>query len=237
NAQISDVWSITPRITNEVRLGYTNQLNFFSPLTAGQGYPGKIGLKFAKADTFPTLTINTYDTILQPQTNAVYKEHAYDPSDVVTLITGKHILHFGGEFLIYQNNSTAWGNQNAGTFNFTGAYTAAGPGNSATGLAYADFLLGQTQKWSAAVTPEYGGRQKLPQLFVQDDYKVRTNLTLNLGLRYQIQTGWSEVKGNEQSFDPTVPNPATGTLGALWFGSTHANGRTRIQDSVYSTVL
>jgi hypothetical protein len=237
NAQISDVWTISPRITNEVRLGYTNQLNFFSPLTAGQGYPAKIGLKFAKADTFPTLTINTYDTVLQPQTNAVYKEHAFDPSDVVTLIAGKHILHFGGEFLIYQNNSTAWGNTDAGSFTFNGSYSAAGPGNTASGLAYADFLLGQTQKWTAGVTPEYGGRQKLPQLFVQDDYKLRSNLTLNLGLRYQIQTGWSEVKGNERSFDPTVQNPGTGTTGALWYGSTHANGRTRIQDSVYNTVL
>jgi Carboxypeptidase regulatory-like domain len=237
NAQISDVWSITPRITNEVRLGYTNQFNFFSPLSAGQGYPGKIGFKFAKADTFPTITINTYDTVLQPQINAVFKEHAYDPSDVVTLIAGKHILHFGGEFLIYQNNSTAWSNTDAGSFTFNGSYTQAGPGNTSTGLAYADFLLGQTQKWTAAVTPEFGGRQKLPQIFVQDDYKVRSNLTLNLGLRYQIQTGWSEVKGNELSFDPTVPNPATGTLGALWYGSTHANGRSRIQDSVYSTVL
>jgi len=79
----------------------------------------------------------------------------------------------------------------------------------------ADFLLGQTQKWTALVKPEYGGRQKLPQFFVQDDYKLKPNLTVNVGLRYQIQTGWSEVKGNERSFDPTVPNPGTGTLGAL----------------------
>ncbi len=239
NAQISDVWAITSRITNEVRLGYTNQLNFFSPLSAGLGYPGKIGLKFAKADTFPTFNFasGTYSNMLSPQSNAVYKEHAYDPSDVVTLVAGKHILHFGGEFLIYQNNSTAWGNEDAGSFTFTGSYTQAGPGVTSTGFTYADFLLGQTQKWTASVTPEYGGRQKLPQLFVQDDYKVRSNLTLNLGLRYQIQTGWSEVKGNERSFDPTVPNPGTGTPGAMWYGSTHANGRTRIQDSVYSTVL
>ena len=239
SAQISDVWSITPRITNEVRLGYTNQLNFFSPLTAGLGYPAKIGLKFAKADTFPTFNFasGTYDNILSPQTNAVYKEHAYNPSDVVTLVTGKHILHFGGELLIYQNNSTAWGNTDAGSFTFNGSYTQAGPAATSTGFTYADFLLGQTQKWTAGVTPEYGGRQKLPQLFVQDDYKVKSNLTLNLGLRYQIQTGWSEVKGNERSFDPTVPNPGTGTLGALWFGSTHANGRSRIQNSVYNTFL
>ena len=237
NAQISDVWSISSRVTNEVRMGYTNQFNFFSPLTLGLGYPGKIGLKFAKADTFPTFNINTYSGILSPQTNAVYKEHVYNPSDVVTMIVGKHILHFGGELLIYQNNSTNWGNEDAGSFNFTGQYTQSGPGQASSGLSYADFLLGQTQKWTAAVTPEYGGRQKLPQLFVQDDYKVKPNLTLNLGLRYQIQTGWSEVKGNAVSFDPTVPNPATGTLGALWYGSTAANGRTRVQDSVYSTVL
>jgi Carboxypeptidase regulatory-like domain len=239
NAQVSDVWSITPHWTNEVRLGYTNQLNFFSPLSAGQGFPGKLGLKFSKADTFPTFNFQsgTYDNVLQPQSNAVYKEHAFNPSDVVTVVVGKHILHFGGELLIYQNNSTAWGNENAGTFNFTGTYTQAGPAATSTGLAYADFLLGQSQSWSAAVTPEEGGRQKLPQLFVQDDYKLRSNLTLNLGLRYQIQTGWSEVKGNERSFDPTVSNPGTGTLGALWYGSTHANGRTRIQDSVYTTFL
>ena len=60
---------------------------------------------------------------------------------------------------------------------------------------------------SANETPEYGGREKLPQIFVQDDYKIKPNLTLNLGLRYQIQTGWSEVKGNEASFDPTVSEP------------------------------
>ena len=57
NAQISDVWAISPRITNEVRLGYTNQLNFFSPLTLGLGYPGKIGWKFAKSDNFPDIQI------------------------------------------------------------------------------------------------------------------------------------------------------------------------------------
>ena len=243
NAQISDVWTISPRITNEVRLGYTNQLNFFEPLTLGAGYPSKLGWQFAKSDNFPDIQITGYNqgcnssTVLCSQSNAVYKEHAYDPSDVVTLVVGKHILHFGGEFLIYQNNSTAWGNLNAGTMGYTGIYTASTQGNSATGAAYADFLLGQTQSWSANQTPEYGGRLKLPQMFVQDDYKLRSNLTVNLGLRYQIQTGWSEVKGNEASFDPTVQNPATNTLGAMWYGSTHANDRTRIQDGVYDTFL
>ncbi|HEY6375881.1 MAG TPA: carboxypeptidase regulatory-like domain-containing protein, partial [Edaphobacter sp.] len=160
-----------------------------------------------------------------------------DPSDVVTLVRGKHILHFGGEFLFFRDNSTAWGNINGGTMGFTGVYSASTPGDSSTGLAYADFLLGQMQNWSAQVTPEYGGRMRLPQLFVQDDYKLTPNLTLNLGLRYQIQSGWGEVKGNMATFDPTVQNPATGTLGAYWFGSTKANGRSTLQSPVYNTFL
>ena len=249
NAQATDVWSIGPRMTNELRFGYTNQLNFFVPATLGKGYPAKLGWQFAKADNFPSLFITNYDnpansndsTVVTSDINAVYKEHSFDPSDVVTLVVGKHILHFGGEFLIYQNNSTAWGNTTAGELHYTGVYSsegvAAGLNSSTTGFDYADFLLGQTQHWKAQVTPEYGGRMKLPQMFVQDDYKLRPNLTVNVGLRYQIQTGWRENKGNEASFDPAVSNPATSTLGAMWYGSTHANGRDRIQSSVYSTFL
>lgn len=236
NAQITDVWTISPNVINEFRLGYTNQLNFFTPSSLGKGFPAKLGWQYAKADIFPTININGYYQ-LTPATNAVYKEHVYDPSDVVTLIRGKHILHFGGEFLFFRDNSTAWGNINGGTMGFTGQYTASTQGDSSTGLAYADFLLGQMQNWNAQVTPEYGARMRVPQLFVQDDFKLTPNLTLNLGLRYQIQSGWGEVKGNMATFDPTVQNPVSGNLGAMWFGTTKANGRSRLQSPVYTTVL
>ena len=57
---------------------------------------------------------------------------------------GNTCLHFGGEFLIYQNNSTAWGNLNAGQMNFTGQYyTQAYVGRHDNWCTrYADFLLG-----------------------------------------------------------------------------------------------
>jgi hypothetical protein len=236
NAQITDVWTISPHVINELRMGYTNQLNFFVPASLNQGFPAKLGLQFAQANVFPIVNVTGFYQ-LTSNINAVYKEHVYDPSDVVTLIRGKHILHFGGEYLFFRDNSTAWGNIQSATVGYTGAYTQETQGLSSTGLSVADFLLGQTQNWSANNTPEFGGRIQLPQLFVQDDFKVTPNLTLNLGLRYQIQSGWGEVKGNMRTFDPTVPNPATGTLGAMWYGSTHANGRTTLQAPVYNTFL
>lgn len=260
NAQITDVWNITPQIINEARMGYTWQGNFFSDLALGKGYAAQLGWQFAKADDFPAIQFyrNYPYAWIQPSSNAVYKEHVFDPSDVVTMIRGKHILHFGGELLIYQDNSTAWGNTNAGTLGFGGAYTenwtheacgsGAYPGQMCpdpnTGLEYADFLLGYSTSWSANVSPEYGARFKSPQMFIQDDYKVRPNLTVNLGLRYQINHGWSETHGNEASFDPKVVNPGiypspTGNvsnpLGAYWYGTTHANGRRNLIADVYNT--
>ena len=245
NAQISDVWTFSPTFTNEARFGYTNQLNFYVPSTLNQGYPTKLGLAFSKADDFPDVNIGPFYQLGNQGSdpNAVYKEHVYDPSDVVTLIRGKHILHFGGEFLINEANSTAWGNINPANLTYNGQYTSINGltsnnnGSYASGGAYADFLLGQTQSWSANVTPEYGGRIKLPQVFVQDDYKMRPNLTVNLGLRYQITTGWSDVKGNETVFDPEVTNPANGLPGAMWYAVSHAHGRTTLQAPLYNVLL
>jgi hypothetical protein len=248
NAQITDVWTISSRTINEARIGFTNQGNFYGDQTLGQGYPTQLGWQYAKADSLPAVQFNgSYPYAwIQPSSNAVYKEHVFDPSDVVTMIRGKHILHFGGEFLMYQDNSTAWGNTNAGTLAFNGSFTRQWAVNSSTGIAsptsgtgldYADFLLGYADSWSAGVSPEYGGRLKSPQVFIQDDYKVRPNLTINLGLRYQIFDGWHEVKGNMATYDPTVINPATNTPGAFWYGETKANGRNSLQANQYKIVL
>jgi hypothetical protein len=91
------------------------------------------------------------------------------------------------------------------------------------------------QSWGAGNSPLFGGRQKSPQVFVQDDIKLRPNLTVNLGLRYQIQEGWKEVHGRIGGFDPTIPNAASGNLGAMWFAP--ADHRTQAQANVYTGIL
>jgi hypothetical protein len=251
NASVSDVWSVGSHLINEARLGFTDQLNFFVPQTLGKGLPAKLGVQFSVADVMPQLTVNGFDSNLQPGTNAVYKEMVFDPSDVVTLIKGRHVLHFGGEFLIERADSTAWGNITSAHITYAGTYTSQGGGNTTSydGLSYADFLLGQTQQWSANNTPEYGGRWKSPQMFVQDDWKMKPNLTINLGLRYEIMTGWSDVKGNMTTFDPAVSNfnvstsaingiaPGAPVTGGMWYGFSGANGRTTLQAPKYNIFM
>jgi hypothetical protein len=248
SAQVTDVWNISDRTINEMRFGYTWEGSFFLDTALGKGYSKKLGWQYAKTDDIPGIQFwgNYPYAWPSPNSNSVFKQHIFDPSDVVTMIRGKHILHFGGEFLMYQDNSTAWGAANAGAMAFTGQYTQGWAVDPVTGIAspiantgleYADFLLGYVQNWNAGVTPEHGGRMKSPQVFVQDDFKVSPRLTVNLGLRYQINHGWNETHGNENGFDPTVMNPATNTLGAYWYGTTHANGRGSLQANVFSTVM
>lgn len=252
NAQISDVWTINDHLVNEARFGFTDQLNYFSPFSHGQGYPAKLGVGWAVADAFPNFSFNNYLGLGSPS-NAVYKEMVFDPSDVVTLVRGRHILHFGGEFLISRADSTQWGNENPGSANFQGYYTDKELNNQASAgqpdaqvtdpTDYADFLLGYSADWYGNVTPEWGGRLKNPQAFAQDDIKLKSNLTVNVGLRWAGITGWKEVKGNEATFDPTVINPGTdpnghsSTYGGEWFGFSHANGRNSLQAPVWNTFM
>jgi hypothetical protein len=216
DSQFSDVHMFSPNVVNEFRLGFVRQGNWFTPGSEGLGYPAKLGMTSLKADVFPNIQINGIggNTSLNPAdnaTSAIYIENSWNPSDVVTLIHGKHILHFGGEILMEQDNSTPWGNLNAGQFTFNGQFT-----NSNVG--YADFLLGDVQAWSSLVEGESGMRSKNPSLFVQDDIKVLPNFTLNIGLRWEGHGGFSVIYDHWGSFDPTLNNPVTNTPGAILFG-------------------
>jgi hypothetical protein len=234
NVQLSDVWTLSPTIVNEFRMGYTKQGNWFVPQSLGFDAASTLGLQYSKANIFPTFNLNgACCTSLQPGTNAIYIEHLYDPSDSMTLIKGRHILHFGVEVLMGDGNTTPWGNVEAGTFTFTGQYTQ--QNNGTGGSSFADFLLGDVESWSAKNQAVTYMRIKSPQLFVQDDYKLRPNLTINLGLRYEATTGMSELHNAIGGFDPNVVNPSNGALGSMWFGG--QIDRTTLQKPVYNIFL
>jgi hypothetical protein len=237
SGQLSDFHTFSAHTINEARAGWMGEYDLLKSPTQGQGWPTKLGLQFGHADIYPTININGYYG-LGPGIHANYRENIFNESDVVTMIRGRHAFHFGGEFVAFRADSTAWGNINSATLGFTGVYTQAGnTGPAVGGDAYADFLLGYTQNWSASVSPTYYGRLKNPGLFVQDDWKVTPKLTMNLGLRWEGRTGWTDPSNNMRSFDPTITNPATNTPGAMWYAATHTNGRTRLQENKWNNLL
>ena len=243
-AQISDIWTIKENMNNEFRAGLSTQINNFSPESIGEGFPSKLDIPWAKANLFPEVSVNgACCYYMSPGTNAYAYQLTGTPSDVVTFIKGKHILHFGGEFLDTQNNETNWGNIDAGSVSFSGTYTNSTQGDTTTGLPFADFLLGYVNGWSATNSPVYYLRYHSLQAFGQDDIKLRPNLTVNIGMRWE---GWTPNRakyGDSRLFDPTIVNPGANpfgvanTLGAMWYGTTQANGRTADTASVWNIFL
>lgn len=225
-AQITNVWTISPSLVSEFRFSLSRARGIATVDNQGKGWPAKLGLKNAAGDLFPSMSMEgALNTAIgyTPFPPAIDAETTFVPSEVVTWVKGKHILKFGGEFDRWWVN-TGWGTATAGAFDFSGVFTQNPVDQALTnapipteGEGYADFLLGAPSSWSVSINPETGGRMYSAQAFAQDEYKVKANLTLTLGLRYVFQSGWSEVKNELSTFQPNIMNPGSGTLGGMWY--------------------
>jgi hypothetical protein len=215
---MTDAWTFSPKLINEARVSFLRQYGVWSSLDQGHGFAAKIGLPNPPADTFPNIGIGGVgSTSIGGGLNAVLGFNSFMYSDSVTWIKGKHAFKFGGEFNRWQDNQE-WSNIDSGDYDFSGVFTQnpADP-NPPVGSGYADFLLGLPDSWGVAMQPLTGLRAWNVHAFAQDDYKMTPHLTLNLGVRYVRQAGWSEVENRIGNFDPTLLNPATGNLGAMCF--------------------
>lgn len=219
SSQLTDAWSITSNKLNEFRVSVAREKGIWTPVEEGAGYPTQIGLPLLPENMFPVVTASggtsTY-TMGGSEVQAILAETSITGSDTFSWILGKHTIKVGGEYDYWTDND-GWDSINAGNFNFNGIGTRDPSLSASSGIGYADFLLGYTSSWSVSEPAEYGGRVHNEQLFAQDYYKLRPNLTINVGARMIHQLGWTDEHNHISLYDPNLINPATSEAGALGY--------------------
>lgn len=230
-ARISDNYIFTPTLVNQVLFGFSRRYRKEGSNSLGGDYPAKIGLTGVSPVTFPCIkfTGTPYEGLLNNCGDSEFADNVYQLNDSVSWVKGKHNMKFGGEIRALQFNVRRL-TQASGEFDFNQQETSLN-GIGGNAVASADFGLVNTSVLN------YGGfsgvRYKDYSFFAQDAYKVTSRLTLNYGLRYDIDVPASEAFDRFSMVDPKLPNPgAGGILGAYtYFGSgTDRNGRKRPQD-------
>jgi hypothetical protein len=230
-AQIHDSYVITPTLVNQASLSLSRMWIPLTDPTANGNYPGKAGLNGLPAgfanSAFPDISFGGQNApVSWDGTNShVYNEaqNTVDVQDNFLWTKGRHNLTFGFQWQTLQDNETFALNA---AFTFSNNETAQfvnGALSGTTGLGYASYLLGMVD--SSTVTQasisETGGRYKTYAWYVQDDFKVNSRLSLNLGLRWDIWGPFSEVANRMSFFNPNLANPIAGGIpGALQFAGT-----------------
>ena len=207
-----------PQLINEFRLGY-NRINsrrlqlFANTNVSGQlGFPGVpfapgIGglpqLTFNEDGSAPQLGSPTFLPSLELQ-------NSYTLSDNLTWVKGAHSLKFGTEirreeFTIFQPDAAR------GTLDFSSTLTdnpgSLNPGTG--GLGFASFMAGLADGGSINNLHNVDYFRQTYSFYTQDDWKVSSRLTLNLGLRYELFLPVTERHNQVASFDLTNPNNPT----------------------------
>ncbi|MFZ0815287.1 MAG: TonB-dependent receptor, partial [Candidatus Sulfotelmatobacter sp.] len=199
--------------------------NLSAAARMGKDWDSTLGIANGSGPVFPGFVFNS-----SPYPSFGENDDAQDVdntialNDIVHWQHGAHSLDFGGEVQYHQYSfvskigGTCSGT--SGCFNFYPNQTASDiPDEGSDGNAFAAFLLGQSGT-ANALNQIHAPRwiAHTAALFVQDNWKLKSNFTLNLGLRWSYDTPRHEADGDTAIFSPTTPNPgAAGFPGALVF--------------------
>ena len=208
------------RLTNIARVDFNRSRTSTQNLYAfTQDITGALGITGVSQNPFdwglPNLSFTNFGSLhdIPPQ---LLRNQTLTFSDNVIWNHGKHTWRWGGDFRRIQLNTETDGNAR-GSFIFTGfnsSLMVSGQQVAGTGYDFADFLLSLPQQTSVQFGENnYHFRGNSWDLYVQDEWKLRGNLTLNLGLRYEYVSPFSETNNLLANLDlsPGVLNPALGS--------------------------
>lgn len=227
----------TPNLVNEFKFGYvrmdapvsnpTYGMDKYKATTMGIG-----NIPVGQAsDTFPAVTFKGgqygYDTWYSP-TGYKSTNNSFIVHDDVSWAHGKHLITGGFDFQSVQKNASSWSTISAPlslTFNQSSTSGFIGKASSGSSLItnsgdpFASFMLGAVNSSSITIQnySTLGTRTHPFAPYIQDDWKVRPNLTLNLGLRYELFYPLTEVMNRGSFMKPGLINPATGSSGAMMY--------------------
>ena len=218
NAVVNYTRVISPKLVNDLRLAVARQwLPFLHP-SFDQGWPAKLGYPSSiPQDQFPPVAVAGFLGIGSPGFSGGLRAQQYvQIVDSVNINAGKHSLKAGFDLrwarLSFINRVTP-----SGRFDFNASLTGNPLAPPNTGSSLASFLLGEVGGGQLGFRPFMQYRSLPLGIYFQDDWKITRTLTLNLGVRYDISFGPTELHNRHSSFDPFVTNPQTNRLGILTY--------------------
>jgi hypothetical protein len=204
-------WIIRPTIVNDIRVGFTADHYENSAAAYGNNYPPP-SLAIPGVPNNPAFNGTTlfqlsggYQRIGYPGfAPTISRSQGIQYGDTISIIRGKHSLKIGAQFYYGIFNLMQLGSPR-GRFRFNGLFTADSPSSGdGSGNPLADALLGLPNSSNISLGGTFHNRQQVYGGFIQDDFKLSSKLTLNLGLRYDYTAPLYDSKNQIANLDFTT---------------------------------
>lgn len=233
NYSVGNTWVLSPSLISSTRGAYQRRWSERSVSSWKKNYGQILGIPnisdellpaFGTGDEFGVSSI--YGLIPRGPSDELGETFSFQTD--VTKVRGTHALKTGYQFMRLRYNSSTE-NIPSGRFlfdNMTAGLQANGTPRPNTGNTFAGFLLGHVRQ--AQFDRELATWQphaNIHSFFIQDDWKVRPSLTLNIGLRYTNESPYDTQNGKMTSFDPTAIDSLTGRVGAIIHPGSPLNSR------------
>ncbi len=207
---------LTPSILNEARYTYGNRINWEISKGLGADWGPQLGIANLRSGAFPTLNTTGYTALgAANHERRQFPIQQHQIIDNFSWVLGRHNLKFGFEYRLSMNFEINRPTL-AGSFTF-GPLSTGQPGTATSGNGYASQLLGLMTNYSVRETQILDRRSTYWAWFVQDDWKLSRDLTVNLGLRWELDTPIYDVNNRMNGFAIDQVNPISGTLGVVRF--------------------